>query len=867
MKLSIQNHLALNSTTQQQNEKIAAQKASEKAARNLTELNRTIPNLAEFLANHNVINHSFFVTEDNQPNILSKSAGILLYPANVSQYLSEQVSSFLSASPDSPFYDSASKSCLVILGVGLGLHLQTLIEALTPSYVIIYEPEDDFLKLSLYTAPWFELLTFCSLKHIQVFIQHGKDSQDVIADLAELKQAVPALTQIAYYRHFSYPHIDKQLAELSIIPATIANDDLHPYLLPLTDTSTERRSIASDKERWQRLNENVVFFKAAYPELFAQLQPHAPHKIADLPAKTFCHNENLTFSSSSCALEDEAVLILKDPLVYGLTLSKKLNDIAFLHFINKLTTLVDATITNTNFEHLHFEEILLFGVLNHNACLSAAANANTLIVIEEDLNRFLLSCCETNWRELANNKNVHFLVGQQAQLADITTLYQQANLNLIDTYLFQPYFTAGHKKLTKEVLEIIQSTNGKSNHFEAKLNQLTRSYQNTADYLVSYQHSSPAQNAPIFVVGNGPSLDAEIASLIALRGKVTVVSCGTALATLLKNSVIPDYHVELEKEADTLNRLNNLPKDILKQINLIACFDVHPAIPKLFKQALLNATTTNPLFDLWYDAHEMAAPQLTYSYYTVTNFAVELLLQSGCKHIYLLGVDFGFPSIDAHHASSSSYFNAQGQSAYDYELRHGATFKVAANIGSDCLTVPAFNAARLLMEQCIAAKAGNAELFNVGSGAKISGTLPLQRLPDSLSICHPAVSLTQCYCHLPQLDSKNTLNHLLDSAYQFNQQLLALWTTALHSQHKPDDTLATLTRQEQLLASIKIASPLTFELFDGSCRYLSMFCLRYAKTKQATELLPEFATHWFSLLQHYQQTLQIAPGQRTYSAT
>lgn len=873
MKLALQNQLAISNQLQQENEKAIAVSASKRAERNTDELNRSIPNLADFISNYSLRNHSLFVNKDKSVNILIKSESLLVYPVDAEAFVSNQVTTFISDLSQNQHTNTATEKCLVIIGVGLGLHLLKLAEAIEPDYLVIYEPEQDFLKLSLYTAPWFELLTLCNIKKIQIFIQHGKNSQDLVSDIQELKQAFPSLGNLYYYRHFAYPKLDKSLSQLGVIQTIPTSAyDIHPYVLPLAEVSAQRSP--TDEIQQQIFDKNLLFFQERFLELFIALQKNSPQLVDSWQALQYNLGENSLLSDcSSNSIAEEKSLILKDPLVYGLTLSKKGSDVAFLSFISKLKALIDAAITNETECNLHFTEIILLGVLNSNACLSAAKASDRLLIVEESLTRFLLSCFTVKWFELASTKNFYFFIGPNAKLEHIEASYQQGTLNFIDSYVFQPYFSKGHRKLNRQLLESIQSTNGKSNHFEARFKQLIRSYQNCTAYPILCRNSVLVPSMPAIVVGNGPSLEVAISSLKTLRDQVLLVSCGTALATLLNNNIRPDYHIELEKETDTLTRLKKLPPAELKCISLLATVEIHPAIPVLFKQALLVANADNPITDLLYKSHQLSAATLDYSYYTVTNFAVDLLLQLNFIHIYLVGVDFGFATIDTHHASSSNYFNEQGKSVYDYELQHGATFEVQANLNGTCLTVPAFNAARLLMEQCLAAQAGNAIVYNVGDGAKIEGAKALHCLPDiidnstqlavvKLTVITPAFIKTSVIDkHFSLLTSEDTASFIDDTlvlANQFCRSLLALWSTPTQIDCAPQQTLRILAEQDQLLQALKIQSRVVFELFNGSCRYFSMLCHRYAKCSAASTLIPGFTEHWRLLLQHYFTDLQQA---------
>lgn len=852
MKLGITNQLALLATTQLENEQLIAAKTAETYARNLAALNLAIPNLASWLSDYQPTKHSLFITKHAELNILLKTAGIVVYPDEIKQHIQQQVSSYLQLNSLDAHAEKANTTCLVIAGVGLGYHLLPLLESIKPKYVIIYEPEEDFLKLSLYSAPWFELLTFCELQQIQLFCQHGVASCDPIADLQELQQAFPDITQVLFYRHLTYQQLDKALNTLGakpVVPPEIT--DLHPYLMPQLQHAEHDTKAA---QQTAVFSQNLQFFQKNHPSIYTLLCSFSDKNIASTTPLI----ETYLKHYSSHALSDETATILKDPLIYGLKLSKKLPDAAFPNFINQLKLLIDKHINEHTQLNEQFHEILLLGVLNRHACEAASLAAEKLLVIEQNLERFYLAAHYVKWYELSHHSALTFLVGEQATLTNIEHLYATQQLTFTDSYIFQPYFTSGHKALQNTLHESIQSTNGKSNHFEAEFRKMVRTQQNTQHFplLIKMPHA-PSQ-APIAIVGNGPSLEAELTALKRLDENVLVISCGTALATLLNNNICPDYHIELEKEADTLTRLKKLPATKLKTIHLIAVADIHPAIPALFNSTLLNMVSDNVICQQRYQDYSKTAPELAYSYYTVTNFALDLLLRMQMTQLYLVGVDFGFLNIDTHHAKSSSYFNAQGSSVYDYELQHGATFEVPGNISNTCLTVPAFNAARLLMESCIATKQDGQHIYNIGDGAKIVGCKVLPHLPEQLQ--KPQLQKSNLHTHYQQLHTqRNALFDILTASSHFCTSLITLWednksglinsTSSL--QHK-------LAKQADVLALLEKHSPESFLLFNGSCRYFQTLCFRYTKLANNAELLAHFSTCWLALLAHYQNEINKA---------
>lgn len=854
MKLAISNQLAFSATTQLENEQLIATKTAEIFTRNLAAFNRAIPNLVAWLSDYQPTKHSLFITKNAELNILLKASGIVVYPEDIKQCIQQQVTTYLQNHLRYTHPANAGNSCLVVAGVGLGYHLLPLLESIKPKYVIIYEPEEDFLKLSLYSAPWFELLTFCELQQIQLFCQHGVASCDPIADLQELQQAFPDIAHVLFYRHLTNQHLDIALNTLDakpIVPTEII--DLHPYFMPL-QPPVENITVTS--KQTAVFNQNMQFFQTNHPNVYKQL--------CSFSGKNTVSNKLLSEiylnHYSSHALLDEAATILKDPLVYGLKLSKKLPDAAFPNFISQLKLYVDNHIAEHSQLNAQFREIFLLGVLDPKACESASKAAETLVVIEQNIERFYFAIYHVKWYELSQHTALTFLIAEQATLTNIEQSYTTQHLEFTDSYIFQPYFTVGHKALQQALQESIQSTNGKSNHFEANFRKMLRSHQNMAKFPLLQQIQGTADATPVVVVGNGPSLEKELTAIKHLRNDMLLISCGTALAALLKNNLVPDYHIELEKEADTLTRLEKSPAAQLSKIHLITTVEVHPAIPQLFKSSLLNVVSDNFICQQRYQHYSKIAPNLAYSYYTVTNFALDLLLSMQMTQLYLVGVDFGFLSIDEHHTKSSSYFNAQGASVYDYELKHGATFTVPGNLSSTCLSVSAFNAARLLMEDCLTKKNIEQRVYNIGDGAKISGCIALVELPKQLNnVAHIKTEhLHSHYLNMPNR-STNAMVHVLTPSLAFCITLISLWDKPHTEQIDTIEAIKNkLTQQRRVLRDLEAKSPESFQLFNGSCRYFQTVVNRYIKTDNAALLLNHFTALWLALLKHYQAEISRA---------
>lgn len=856
MKLSIVNQLNIEESVQKEAEEKLTSALAARFHKNLMQLGTTIPNLVENIKNHCITNHSFIVNKNNELNLLIKSDGLVVYPYDAKNYTSKQLEVFFKSESESNQAIPTGSTCLVIIGIGLGYHLLELAEKTQCNFIILYEPETDFLKLSLYTAPWFEFLIFCNANNIQLFIQYGSGANNLNEDIAELQSVYPDIKKVLYYRHFSYKRLDQLMQETNIIPKVLKSYDLHPYIFPKIYTLKQSIEIFNP----DTFNRNLHFLEKNNPEIAIKVRKH----IKDFGIATVVAESNYEqWEFGDISLRHEKNALLKDPLIYGLTLSKKNIQSNFLDFLVSVKSKIDLVITDKTDFNKELAEIILFGVLDSSACLSAWQNAKKLIVVEKKLHRFITSCFTTPWFELSKSKPVYFLIDEEASLEKLEAGYLRNEFSYIDSFIYQPYFTRDHKELSFKLLESIQSTNGKNNHFEAIFNKLIRSKINTDRYPILRKKADLSKSQPVIIIGNGPSLEEALSKLKKLQGKVLLISCGTTLGTLLQNDIIPDFHIELEKEDDTLARLDLLPREKVEYITLIATPEIHSGIPKLFEKTILANATSNPVINLLYEELKDEPPTLEHSYYTVTNYALDLMLQLNFKKIFLVGVDFGFPSIDEHHAHSSYYFNEKGKSVYDYELQHGATMQVASNLDGIYLTVPAFNAARILMEQCIAKRKDDTKIYNVGDGAKITGTETLITLPDFQDSFFPTsdqarVILEQHFTLTSTTATKLFLDKTLIISEHFCRQLLTLWSSTEKVNNELSLYVELLAQQEQLLAMLQQQSQASFELFNGSCRYFSMLCYRYLKTSEAMTLIPHFVNCWHLLLSHFAKKLDNA---------
>ncbi|WP_413701354.1 6-hydroxymethylpterin diphosphokinase MptE-like protein [Psychromonas sp. KJ10-10] len=90
---------------------------------------------------------------------------------------------------------------------------------------------------------------------------------------------------------------------------------------------------------------------------------------------------------------------------------------------------------------------------------------------------------------------------------------------------------------------------------------------------------------PVFIIGNGPSLDNDLAYIKANQEKAIIISSGTSLKPLLNYGITPDIHVEQERPKSIYQWVKKIGyENKLKEIPLLCLNTVYPGILNLFKQ-------------------------------------------------------------------------------------------------------------------------------------------------------------------------------------------------------------------------------------------------------------------------------------------
>lgn len=390
-----------------------------------------------------------------------------------------------------------------------------------------------------------------------------------------------------------------------------------------------------------------------------------------------------------------------------------------------------ATDEGLEFSHVPREDdcffalILGIGLGHHIYPLLEVINAKILILIEPNAEFFYHSCHVFDWEELNEKleaddrefriilQNTHQVIthdmknvirGIAPSLFDGTVIYRHYNNSVMEVALknFRANATVvmnGLGFLEDEEFMVRNSFN------------ILKNYEGN----VFLEQSGP-RKLPCFIVGSGPSLNADIEFLKENQDKAIIVSCGTSLKILIRNGIRPNFHMEMENIEVVEGVLQDVKDEYgLEGITLVASTTVDPSLVKIFDDVVLffrQSLTSWWIFTLgdWCGMQHVGP--------TVTNAGLSFAQQIGFREYYLFGVDLGTKDQKKHHAEGSIYESL--------DIYGGEEFPIVkkGNLGGKVFTHNTFVWGQNTVEQQIRSFSYGRQYYNCSNGLFIKGALP-----------------------------------------------------------------------------------------------------------------------------------------------
>ncbi|WP_300316674.1 6-hydroxymethylpterin diphosphokinase MptE-like protein [Idiomarina sp.] len=757
--------------------------------KNLTFLRQFYPDLFRQVSGRKFGESSIFINRQGQLNIVELRTGEALYPLNCFNaqraHAQKSAKAFYTPGKQTPFKNellshreiilgevkcrtAESSDTLICLGLGGGLAAEEL--ALNSSYknLIVLEPSWDYFLASLYCVDWLEVNRALNNKGGMLAFDIEQASsvvESVSAVFSEL--SVP---HADIYVHLHYPEYDAfnqaamsgyqgfKLKEAVVQLTEGYSRHYHESPLFCHSFSTEfepGNGVYEEVEKLKRTFEsNLAAFEGLFPDIANAMKYYRPqHWLLTVNRNGDCNlynPERRTFWYSNSINEDIKAALEKfqeSPVetVPSTNLrGGKLSHYTFYQYSQKIAEVMNqfGKTRDTAPEEIPSLILISLGLGKAHEEILNQYNVDYLYVIEPNLDFFFWSMHCMDWSKILStfadtNKNLNFSLGDDGShfIDDMKASMRQFNgFFLLNSFLFVERQQKALAPYIVEFREDLMNLITLSEHFHYAHYALSHTYENFSSkqtLMCSNQldEGSLSKNIPVFVVGNGPSIDETIGHLREIQEQVVIVSCGTVLRSLWKNGITPDFHAEVEQNKCTYSIISQIPdSSYLKQINYLAPPDTHPDTAKLFKRhyAMLTSLDGSMLF-LNYLAGKIGAElQLpVFPFPTVSNFALSSLLKIGFENIVLIGVDLGFKDVRYHHSKDSLYYKeGKEQTVPSYEETMGGKIMVRGNFETFVYTKPEFKISAKNLGKSI--QASKALVRNCSDGAKIEGAVPIK---------------------------------------------------------------------------------------------------------------------------------------------
>lgn len=777
---------------------------------------------------------------------------------------------------------------MVVLGIGLGFHILELLKHCNIENLVIYEPELQYFKCSAFCNLWDEALSLASEKNTRLFFQLGKDGRTIISDISELRQHFD-FERLYLYKHYNtptfnnieqacakydWPHLERG-ALLFETPSTPSE------FIPIWTQSLPLDRYKEPSEASQYLREkNLEAFQKYFPDVYKAFANFEPQTWLPIQGENgeinILHKRSLVpwygdSPSQECLANftNFSEQPNKDGLILGYK-GRKLKKYLHYQFVGKTEALLDEVEKEEGALPDTIKSLILFGVgvgyqietlLNNH-------HVEKLFVCEPNKDFFHASLYAIKWHEILasideSDGRLYINIGDDGTNLFKDLLNQFYSIGpyiLANTYFYQSYYNSvlvSALARLREQLQVVISMGEYFDHARFGISHTAEMINQGTPFLrrnPSQYLSFDEKEVPVFIVGNGPSLDNAIEKIKEWRDHAIVVSCGTALSAMHKYGIKPDFHAEIEQNRSTYDwccRVNDF--EYLSEISLISVNGIHPDTCSLFKDVYVafkdgESSTIASLELLGRKNYE----ELQFAFPTVSNLAINLFSKLGMQQLYLFGVDLGFYDKDKHHSTLSTYYD-NGKEVYDYNASNNTSIVVPGNFRKTVHTKYEFKLSKTIIEQSLASN--KVSCFNCSDGAKIAGAAPLS--PDLVLIStapeHKNSALRtikETAFSTSELSAQyQTLFDKKFSPAALEEELSVFIKRASDSFESFDDVETLIqTQKEMLFESNTRKQSLLFYLLYGTVNYANALFSKLTSTTSDLQTLEKARNEWVNTL-------------------
>lgn len=503
-----------------------------------------------------------------------------------------------------------------------------------------------------------------------------------------------------------------------------------------------------------RFEQNMAAFRQYIPHIADMYEAYQPAR----PFRFFCCENG---QPNLAWLDDDVAVYGKEPYLICETLvtefmekgrlskfsfSQEANPLGFVHveYLNKLNAyLDDLSAREAMLERVPHEvpSALIFGVGlgYHLGYLYEQCKIGTLFLFEPDLDLFYASLFCFDWAPLLTylhqeNLGLHILLGQDEEtiVKDFASaIHSRGSFLIANAFVMWGYQSDKIKKLMEKVQQEYYLLVMGWGFFDDNLIALSHTVSNIERSVPFLKNNCKIvkenQRVPVFIIGNGPSLDESLGIIENNKNCAILIACGSAITALHNVGIKPDIYVATERTKSVYDFLVSMDDpDYLNDIFFLSTDVIHPYCSTLFKRSALLFKCSEPgvLLCQTYFPELRCFSALGGVNPMVGNIGVSAPIQLGFKNIYLFGLDNGYKDKSHHHSKFSAYYNNEKSAKILTDIVCGDGQKQReGNFGGFVISDAMFDTSRRVIEQVLAANE-DVRCFNCSDGAKIAGAKP-----------------------------------------------------------------------------------------------------------------------------------------------
>lgn len=505
-----------------------------------------------------------------------------------------------------------------------------------------------------------------------------------------------------------------------------------------------------------RFKTNLALFKGRFPSTYERIKDHTPtNLILQLDPNrnlNLADKEKMVFLYGNAPKENAKNLVhsfKENPQLrrFRVVKSREQNP-KHLHIRN-----INHLIDTYEKEHVprikkapHFISNLIISGIGLGFHLNEAIRSfdiQNLFIYEHSLDALHASMHTIDWQEIvdhfkSNNKSLSLCTGVEPikALEQIETAIHGVGLHAhIFNFVFRHADRECENEFIQTYMEKVRSFIGGLGYFDDERIGLAHAYHNLrSNNAVFISAKTQNRKTRAIIIGNGPSLDMHEDYLKRNQDNTVLVSCGTALTTLIRMGIKPDFHVEMERPTFIKEVIQyGTTREQRKGITLLCLHSVSPKTIECFDDACYaikpNDAGTELIRGFCKDKN---APYLPFCNPTVTNCALSFLVSMGFVEVHLVGVDLGAVDEKQHHSSKSLYYDFEKyhkDKASSMEKSQVKSLEREGNFGGIVQASSVLDMSRVSMERLLSFVKSiypDFQCFNTNNGVLIQHTESIQ---------------------------------------------------------------------------------------------------------------------------------------------